>query len=85
MKVAIFFSILIILHIIAFLGLLMAWLGVLSPLLFRISLIVIGVLILIDIILGLYFLISKPSKKEGTRYHKLKIEEADKQTTEKEK
>jgi len=74
----IFFLIFIVLHVVAFLGLLLSWLIVFNPFLLRISIIAIGALILIDIVLGLYYLIYKPPHKKGLEYHKLKIEEADK-------
>lgn len=87
MKVVIFFLIVIILHIVAFLGLFLALFEVFDPdlnsLLLNLSFMAIGVLVLFDIVFGLYFLINKPSKKEGSGYHKLKIEEADKHATEK--
>ncbi|MCL0059058.1 hypothetical protein M1O57_01560 [Dehalococcoidia bacterium] len=87
MKVVLFILIVIILHIVAFLGLFLALFEVFDPALnsslLKMSLIAIGVLVLSDIIFGLYFLINKPSKQEGSGYHKLKIEEADKHATEK--
>jgi len=84
MKVIIFLSILIILHIVVILGLIFSdWLETLRPSLSKIFLIAFGILILSDIIFGLYFLISKPPKKEGSGYHKLKIEETDKQEVKK--
>jgi len=78
MKVIIFIVVLTILHLTSFGGLFLIWLGLINTNLILIFLIAIGLLILIDIIFGLYYLIKKPPTEEGTRYRKLNIEEADK-------
>lgn len=85
MKVIIFILVLVILHIILIGGGFLIWLEILNYEIIKAFLIVSVILILIDIVFGLYYLISRPSKKEGSGYHKLKIEEADKQGVEKEK
>lgn len=78
MKVIILLTLISILHIIVFVGVFLALFGIIFPELIKHFLIALALLILIDIIFGLYYLISKPVKKEGRGYHKLKIEEADK-------
>ena len=79
MKVIIFIVVLTILHLISFGGLFLIWFGLINNTnLILIFLIATGLLILIDIIFGLYYLIKKPPTEEGTRYRKLNIEEADK-------
>jgi uncharacterized membrane protein len=83
-RIGTFFLIYSILHIGVFLGLFLALFGILAPLFITIFLIALGILILIDIIFGLYFLISKSPRKSDkyryydNRYHKLEIEEGDK-------
>jgi len=83
MKIIIFILVTSILHVVVVAGLLLAWFGIISFELIKYFLIAFGILILIDVIYGLYYLISKPAKKEGHGYHKLKIEEADKQEAKK--
>ena len=78
MKIIIFIVVLTILHLISFGGLFLIWLGLINTNLILIFLIATGLLILIDIIFGLYYLVKKPPTEEGTRYRKLNIEEADK-------
>jgi hypothetical protein len=85
MKVIIFIVVLTILHLTSFGGLFLIWLGLINTNLILIFLIAIGLLILIDIIFGLYYLIKKPPTEEGTRYRKLNIEEADKRDIAKKK
>lgn len=81
MKVAIFLLLYAIAHLVAVLGTILASMGVIESLwVFLTSL---AVLILIDIVLGIYFLILKSSPRGGAgyqsgRYQGLKIEEADK-------
>ena len=78
MKIIIFIVVLTILHLISFGGLFLTWLGLINTNLILVFLVAIGLLILIDIIFGLYYLVKKPPTEEGTRYRKLNIEEADK-------
>lgn len=93
MKIGIFFAIYIILHIIVFVGILLIWIlgliEIIDPFLFKIFLIAAGILILIDVIFGIYYLIVKSPQKDkySRRYfnYKFKIEEGDKYLEEKNK
>lgn len=84
MKTLLFFIVYATLHIVVIIGIIIAWLGIIEPLFLNIFLIALGVLILINVIFGLYFLIFKSPRKSdryryySNKYHKLKIEEADK-------